>query len=200
MSEETVPWPSIDASAFQDMDYLLSEEAQARYVLAAHYVRECPCVVEIGGFKTPISGYLQRAPEAILVLDPLIPEYHAEDWFGTPCRVDHVPGNFQSFDFQLPAGDYGLVVLGCSLKHFSEDPDARAKEWAKLVALIDAARVTVLEFARDWTLGRDGVENLVAHSRTRLHMSLDLDIAGETALRPQHSRRRLVVLHNPQID
>ena len=118
MSARRYPWQIIDRSTYPDMNYLLSEGARARYVLAAHYVRDQPQIVEIGGFKTPITAFLTRIPERVLVVDPLISEYHGHELHGEPCRIEHLATTFQRHTFDLEPGAYGLVLLGALYETF----------------------------------------------------------------------------------
>jgi hypothetical protein len=166
----------------------------SRYVLAAHYVRSCDTVVEIGGFKTPITRFLTRVPRRVLVVDPLIQPFDDTQLHGEPCRVQHHANTFQTESFDLAPGSYGLVLLGASMKHFSDDPAPRAREWRKLVDLLREARVVVLEFAVAWALGRNHVEDLVRDSRLHVRLRLDLDLGACPGVETEHSQRRLLVL------
>lgn len=194
MNVQPNPWEDNIPGSYPDMDYLLSEAARSRYVIAAHHVRDCPVVVEIGGFKTPITGYLTHTPERVLMVDPLVQEYHSNELRGARCRVDHVRGRFQDHDFELPIGDYGFVCLGVSLKHFGDEPAQRAKGWSKWLRLVDQSRVAVLEYALDWALGSELAQRTVAESKTRLVVQMDLDLSKSPGMDTVHFRRRLVVL------
>ena len=99
MTETPCHWETPDTRSYPDMNYLLTEGAMSRYVLAAHYVRDCQSVIEIGGFKTPITRFLTRVPEQVLVVDPLIPPYTATHLNGQPCQVEHRAAAFQSESF-----------------------------------------------------------------------------------------------------
>ncbi len=194
--EQIYPWDSHDSGSYPDMAYLLSEAAQARYVLAAHYVKDCQRIVEIGGFKTPITKFLTTTPESVLVLDPKIEEFHADHLYGSPCRVDHIPAKFQQFDFNLEMYSYGLILLGCSIKYFSNEEDARNAEWSKLVGLIDSAEVTVLEFALDWALGRNTADALTRQTATRVKVCFDLDLTDSGGMDTAYNKRRFMVLQS----
>lgn len=179
--------------AYPDMDYLLSEAAQFRCVIAAHIVRDCPHVLEVGGFTTPISQYLRARHESVTVVDPLMRAYRADTLNGHPCRVRHIPDSFQSAGIG-PLFDYGFVMLGASLKHFSEDPARANQEWTQLAGLVVNARVAVIEAAVDWELGRGALERLARLPQIRVRSQLDLDLSGNPGMDPDHYRRRLLVL------
>ena len=188
------PWESPDTDSYPDMNYLLSEGARARYVIAAHYLRGCRAVLEIGGFKTPIAGFLTHTPERVLMVDPIVSEYHAEELNGKPCRVDHVRGRFQEYEIDLPAGEYGMVCLGLSLKHFGEDAARRSREWGKWLSLVGNSRVAIIEYALDWALGSELGEQTLAETKADVVMQADLDLSRSPGMDTVHARRRLIVL------
>lgn len=194
MTETPCPWETPDTRSYPDMNYLLTEGAMSRYVLAAHYVRDCQSVIEIGGFKTPITRFLTRVPEQVLVVDPLIQPYTATHLNGQPCQVEHRAAAFQSESFHVRAGTYGMVLLGASMKHFSDEPKQRRREWDKLIGLLHNARVAVLEFALEWGLGRSNVEGLVDGADMDLRVQLDIDLSRCPGVETEHVHRRLLVL------
>ena len=194
MTDSPCPWEGPDTRSYPDMNYLLTEGAMSRYVLAAHYVRDCHSVVEIGGFKTPITRFLTRVPAHVLVVDPLIQPYTATTLNGEPCQVEHRAAAFQSESFDVRAGTYGMVLLGASMKHFSDEPTQRRQEWVKLIGLLRNARVAVLEFAVEWGLGRNNVESLVDGASMDLRVQLDIDLSRCPGVETEHAHRRLLVL------
>jgi hypothetical protein len=194
MSVQSYPWQHIDRSTYPDMNYLLSEGARARYVLAAHYVRNQRQVVEIGGFKTPITAFLTRVPEQVLVVDPLVQAYQADELYGNPCRVEHIATTFQEHPFHLHSGAYGLVLLGASMKHFSQDSTLRQSEADKLVGLVSHAAVAVLEFALEWELGKDNITAILDNIGFEIILQMDIDLSQSPGMNTAHHRRRLMVL------
>lgn len=195
----TFPWQELDDGSYADMDYLTCEAAQARYVLAAWYLRGCPNVLEIGGFKTPVTGFLDYTPQRILVLDPKMPQWHGRELHGRPCRIDHLPARFQDHDPGFAPGSYGLVILGCSMKYFSDDPVERGREWEKLVGLINRARITILEYPVDWGLSNENVATILQDSDTAVRMRLDLDLSESEGMDTPFTHRRFMVLE-PRAD
>ena len=179
--------------AYPDMDYLLSEAAQFRCVIAARVLRHCPHVIEIGGFTTPISQFLTGQHRSVTVIDPLMRAYSGDSLNGAPCRVRHIPQAFQSVDIELPER-YGFVMLGASLKHFSEQRDQAEQEWVQLSELVQGAQVAVIESAIDWSLGRQALEKLAALPGLRVRTRLDLDMSGNPGMDPDHYRRRMLIL------
>lgn len=183
-----------DPEGFPDMDYLTTEAAQTRCVIAAHFVRDCPHVVEIGGFRTPVSLYLTGVHESVTVFDPLMREYEADSLNGAPCRVRHVSRSFQEAGIDFEPGSYGLVMLGASLKHFSGDPKEQERQWDRLAAMVTGAGVAVIEAAVDWRLGRAALDRLGSLPSLRTRVCLDMDLSHNAGMDSDHCRRRLLVL------
>lgn len=180
--------------AYPDMDYLATEAARTRCVIAAHFVRECPHVVEIGGFTTPVSLYLTGVHESVTVFDPLMRDYEARSLNGAPCRVRHISRSFQDSEVEVEPGSYGLVMLGASLKHFSDDPSERERQWLKLTGIVERARVAVIEAAVDWHLGKSALDRLGSLPSLRTRVHLDMDLRASPGMDTDHYRRRLLVL------
>lgn len=197
MPEETYPWNAYGPDSAMDMDYLLSEAGETRSVLAAHFVRHCDHVIEIGGYKMPITKYLTSVPKSVVVVDPKIDPFSATSLYGQPCRVDHIVARFQNFDFQPPDGSYGFVLLGCSLKFPGADRHDMDAHWAKLIALVDGADVTVLEYGLDWPLGAENAAVILERTACDMRLSVDLDLGRNEGMHPQFYRRRFMVLGPP---
>jgi len=178
---------------YPDMDYLYSEAAQSRCVIAAHALRACPHVVEIGGFTTPITHFLTGRHQSVTVFDPLMKAYSSDRLNDAPCKVRHVPQPYQQAPLDIE-GKYGFVMLGASLKHFSENPEQRVQEWAMLVDLVSGAQVSVIEAAIDWPLGKGALDKLLEIPDMRVRTSIDLDLSANPGMDPEHYRRRLLVL------
>ena len=182
-----------DPLAYSDMDYLLSEAAQTRSVIAAHFVRDCPHVLELGGFKTPISQFLGGRHQSVTVVDPLMREYESPSLNGFPCHVRHISQPFQNAELNM-SGEYGFVMLGASLKYFNEDSEHKQREWQMLVNLVTAARVAVIEAALDWPLGKGILDRMQDIPGMQPRASIDLDLSANPGMDPDHYRRRLLVL------
>lgn len=181
--------------AYPDMDYLASEGARTRCVIAAHFVGGCPHVVEIGGFTTPVSLYLTGTHESVTVFDPLMRDYRATSLNHAPCRVRHISRSILEAELEPEADNYGLVMLGASLKHFSEEPLARERQWTKLATMVERAKIAVIEAALDWHLGQAALERLGSLPAMRTRVSLDMDLRASPGMAStSHYRRRLLVL------
>jgi hypothetical protein len=70
---------------------------KSRYVLAAHHLRHCRHIVEIGGYRTPISSFLRSQHESVTTIDPYIKPLAAD----SPTTL--APGaTFSSLAFKSP--------------------------------------------------------------------------------------------------
>lgn len=118
--------------------------AALRQVLAAHLVRHCAHIVEIGGAGLPITGFITHRPESVTVIDPKIPEFAASMLNGAPCRLRHRAAKLQQVEI-APPGPYALLLLGLSLKPFGRR-DATPPE---LLALAAGAELLVIDYALD---------------------------------------------------
>lgn len=109
--------------------YLWSEAFKSRSVLAAYFVRNCKHIVEIGGYKTPISSFLSP-DKKVLVLDPRTDPYSSEN-------INHIQIGFEQWN-DIVDEPYGVVILGIEL-HMDE------LAWQKLYKLIEGSEVAVIE-------------------------------------------------------
>lgn len=144
-------------------NYLASEVFRSRYILAAHYLRDCRHVIEIGGYKTPIDGFLTHRYESVTVIDPLVEPLERK-------RVRRVAGDYREFDFSFaPAGEYGLVMLGFDLPLSDQ-----------LYSLANGARTTIVEFPEhpDWMQSRYTFDKLLENTNLKLKLKIHLDLAG----------------------
>lgn len=169
--------------------HLAGPAAALRQVLAAHAVRFCPEIIEIGGAGLPITAFLNHGPEAVTVIDPKIPPFEAEKLAGAPCRVRHLAAKLQESDLAVPAGPFGLVLLGLSLKPFGRK-EAVAPI---LLALAAAARTLVIDYAVDLDRARGQIGALIAARADRPSIDLTLEIEDPVIRAAGFARRRFVV-------
>lgn len=161
------------APGLKDWKYLESRAFSSRYVLAAHFVKSCRSVIEIGGAKTPIDHFLTGPHDAVLVVDPFITESHANTLDGRSCAVSHIRARFQDVDWHIPPEtDYGLVMLGLEIQGLEPS------HYEVLYQLVNHARVTVIEFPTSWEPSREQFEIIRNNTRTRVALQTKLDLEG----------------------
>lgn len=170
------------------LPHLASPAAALRQVLAAHAVRACAHVVEIGGAGLPISAFLTHRPESVTVIDPKIPEFSGSTLNGAPCRLRHRAAKLQEVEI-APAGPYALILLGLSLKPFG----AHGATPPELLALAAGANVLVIDYALDLERAQGQIGALTATRRAPPTIDLALTINDEALRAAGFDRRRFLV-------
>ncbi|HEY5797212.1 MAG TPA: hypothetical protein VIU82_19560 [Bosea sp. (in: a-proteobacteria)] len=170
------------------LPHLASPAAALRQVLAAHAVRNCAHIVEIGGAGLPISGFLTHRPETVTVIDPKIPEFSASTLNGAPCRLRHRAAKLQEIEI-APAGPYALILLGLSLKPFGR----QAATPPELLALAAGAEVLVIDYALDLERAQGQIGALTAARHAPPVIDLALTINDEALRAAGFDRRRFLV-------
>ncbi len=173
-----------------EIPHLAGPAAMVRQAIAAHFVADCPHILEIGGHLRPVTPHLHHRPESVLVVDPKVVPYEAEELNGAPCRVRHVARKFQEIDYDLPAGQYGLVLLGYSLKPFG----ARNPLGDLLFQLIDNAKVVVLEYPPALERAASQVPYILGRETLKQRCSIRLILDDEEIAGSPYAERRFFVL------
>ena len=141
-----------------------------------------------------MDGYLDDAGIEVIVVDPFLPDLDRPLKHGGSAR--HVRGRFQdiAWDVRRPGG-FGLVMLGLELIDMGEE------DFANLYALIDAAAVTVLEFAATFTTPREQYGLIRTNTSVEETVRFAYDLAGNDFGKnaddwpwPVHTKREFHVL------
>ncbi|MBX9908236.1 MAG: hypothetical protein K2Z25_05935 [Beijerinckiaceae bacterium] len=170
------------------LPHLAGPAACLRQVLAAHAVRDCAHVVEIGGAGLPITGFLMHRPASVTVIDPKIPAFAAEALHGFACRVRHLAAKLQEVDL-APEEPFGLVLLGLSLKPFG-----RAEAVPPvLLDLAGRATMLVIDYALDLDRAQGQIGALTAVRTAPPIIDLALTIAEPALQEAGFGRRRFLV-------
>jgi hypothetical protein len=111
MSAEPQATPTETLRSKQQVwSYMASEVFQTRYLVAAHYLRNCDHILEVGGCSTPITNYLQGAHASVTVVDPLVEPLESNTLNNQRCVVRHLPQRIEEYS---PSGrENGFVALG----------------------------------------------------------------------------------------
>jgi hypothetical protein len=174
----------------REIPHLSGEGATLRQVFAAHFLRDCENIIEIGGHLRPITDYLTHHPLSVTSVDPKTTPYEAETLNGRPCRVRHIPRKFQQVDFDYAPGSYGLVLIGYSLKPFgSRDPLGDL-----LFSLIDNAKVVVIDYAPALERSASQVPEIVGRPSVNIRLSVDLRLHDAEIAETPYAERRFYVL------
>jgi hypothetical protein len=190
MNSEALDVPTQLRAVPDDIPHLSGPGAAIRQVLAAHFVRDCEHIVEIGGHIRPVTGYLTHTPRSVLSVDPKTPAYEAETLNGKPCRVRHVPRKFQEVEYNYEPRTYGLVLLGYSLKPFgSREPLGQL-----LFGLIDNAKTVVLEYPPALERASSQVPEILSRPTLKQLCGFEITIDDPEIADTPYTRRRFHVL------
>ena len=165
-----------------------------RQVMAAHFVSNCRHIVEIGGHLRPVTPFLTHGPDSVLVIDPKVEPFEAEELNGRPCKVRHVARKFQEIS-DAPTCSYGLVLLGYSLKPFG----AREPLGPSLFGLIDNAETVVLEFSPGHHRAASQIPHILARPTVKVRCTIDFTLDDCEIRNSPFARRRLVVLEPAKV-
>jgi hypothetical protein len=172
------------------LSHLSGPAAAIRQVLAAHFVEDCPHILEIGGHEQPITKFLRHTPHSVLSIDPKTPPFEAETLGGRPCRVRHLAKKFQEVEYDLAPRSYALVLLGYSMKPFGrQEPVGRL-----LLGLIDNARTVVLEYCPHLERAAEQVPTLLSRPNCRVLCSFDFELNDSAIAGSPFRAMRFVVL------
>ncbi len=190
MDFQTRDKPSGPVAVDEGLLHLAGPAAEIRQVLAAHFVRGCPHILEIGGHLRPITPYLTHRPLSVLSVDPKTPAFEADTLNGHPCKVRHVSRKFQEVGYNYEPKSYGLVLVGYSLKPFG-----RSEPIGDLFfSLIDNARIVVVEYSPELERASSQVPHIINRTGLMMVCSFDMQLNDEQIAGSNYSRRRFVVL------
>lgn len=178
------------AAADAGLAHLDGPSSEIRQVLAAHFVRDCAHVVELGGHLRPVTRYLTHHPASVLSVDPKTPPFEADELNGRPCRVRHVAKKFQDVDFDYEPRSYGLVLLGYSLK----PKGGRSPLDRTLFGLVDNAKVVVIDFPPALARATDQMPSILGRPGLAVHCSIDLRLHDAAIEGSPYRDRRFYVL------
>lgn len=190
MHSQALDAPDQSRAVPDDIPHLSGPGAAIRQVLAAHFVRDCEHIVEIGGHIRPVTDYLTHAPKTVLSVDPKTPPLEAEQLNGRPCRVRHIAKKFQEVTYDYAPRSYGLVLLGYSLKPFG-----RSEPLGQLLfGLIDNARTVVLEYPPALERASSQVPEILSRPTLRQICGFEISIDDPAIAGSPYAQRRFHVL------
>jgi len=149
--------------------YLETKPFQSRYAIAAWLLKDCKQILEIGGYRTPVTDFLYGDHEQITVADPKMEEYHATEHRGKPCKVDHYSSRYP-VDIELRPGEYGLLVLGLEL-HLSD------REWADFYYLVQRSQLAVFGVVPDHIHSVNQFDGILRNSGKSIDTTIRLDLS-----------------------
>lgn len=189
-SDQTGMRTSGEAGDGKDLPHLSGPAAAIRQVLAAHFVRDCPHVLEIGGHLRPVTPHLTHRPASVLVVDPKSVPYECDTLNGHACHVRHVAAKFQTLAYDYAPFSYGLVLLGYSLKPYGEHQPLGAL----LFGLIDHARVIVIDYPPALDRATSQVPDIIDRATLRRVCAFDLVLQDDAIASSPFAKRHFIVL------
>ncbi len=118
----------------REWPYLTSEALKTRYAITSYLLRDCDMIIEIGGYKTPISDFV--TDKDVIVIDPKIERKITE-------KVVHLPIKIQDWNGSIRSSNYAVVILGMDL-HLDDSG------WKRVFELINGSKRTVIEFSASY--------------------------------------------------
>lgn len=158
-------------------DYLNDPALRVRQVIAAHFLRDCCHIMEIGGFENPVTFHLQHHPDEVLVLDPLIQPLAQDELGGQPCRVRHLAVSISDFDFgPWLTKPFGLVFCGMDLYDPSHGPSEWLTSVCQFLFVLSRAEVAVIEYPMNWQRSADLFGLILSFLQPRIAADIRLDL------------------------
>jgi len=145
-------------------EYLSTPSFKSRYVLAAHYLRHCKRIIEVGGYKNCVSEFLSEGCE-VFAVDPYLdlPESISARRFTIPIS---------KFDLSCVSGQsFGLACLGF-------DIGVESVDFFRISDLTQRADVVVLECADEHLPSVLGVEILMRESGKKVELTVGMNLTG----------------------
>jgi hypothetical protein len=190
MDANTVKFPAVLDKGESGIRHLEGPASSVRQVLAAHFLRDCPHIVEIGSHTSPITPYITHRPLSVLCVDPKTPPFESESLHGHSCKVRHIDRKFQDVEYDYQPHTYGLVLLGYSLKPFG-----RKEPLGELLfSLVDNARTVVIDYAPELERASSQVPLIVSRSSLSAVCCFDIRLNDQQVNDSPYALRRFHVL------
>lgn len=179
-----------------DLPHLSGTGSDTRQVLAAHFLRDCDHIVEIGGHRRPITSFLTHHPRSVVSVDPKTLAHEASELNGKPCHIRHVSKKFQEVEFDYLPQSYGLVMLGYSLKPFgARDPLGELLFW-----LIDNAKIVIVDYTPGLERAVSQVPEIIERPTLRTLCMLEMRLFDPEIADTPFAERRFHVLKSIHLD
>jgi hypothetical protein len=179
-----LPFLTVTPLFSKEWVYLYSKAFKSRSAVAAYYLKDCQEIIEIGGFKTPISDFVTG--KIVSVIDPLIPPKQEGG-------VTHYPVVWREWLKEPITSCYGVLILGFHLEGMC------GEDWRRLYTMVNDSKITVIEFPRDFSPSADQVNELLQNTTKHITVKINLDFSGSdlgdlTESWPPYEKRTLYVL------
>ncbi|MBZ5609138.1 MAG: hypothetical protein LAP38_12825 [Acidobacteriia bacterium] len=184
-------------------EYLQYPVLQVRQELAAHFLRGSRRILEIGGYKTPLTHFLTHEFDEVVVIDPLIESYEASERGGRPCSIRHLALDLDEFDMESwLKKPFACVFCGMDLNRVDKSPVEWLRTVCQFLLLLSHADIGVIEYPVNWQSSVQLFHVLLSILQPQLAADIRIDLSrypdAGTVSDEVRSRlvRRLVVLRN----
>ena len=173
----------------KEWKYLESKPFRERYIFVAQHLKDCKNILEVGGYKTPITNFLKGKHNSVTVIDPLTKPYSSDKLNGEKCKVRHLAIKIQ--DYKLRDDEDCFVFLGMYLNDESF--------WPSFANIMKKCKTIILEVPQ----GCAGCLKLLDYIlKTRLfevELKKDFDFSNSdlgdlTSSYPPKTKRNLYIL------
>lgn len=120
--------------------YLESEPFYSRHILAAYHLKGCKNILEVGGYKTPITQFLQGDHESVTVVDPLAKPYYSSTLNNRHCEIKHLAIKIE--EYKPKGNEDGFLFLG--IEGLTQDAIN------KIIDIMRKCKVNIIEFPPSW--------------------------------------------------
>jgi hypothetical protein len=158
-------------------DYLQNPVLQVRQRIAAHFLRDSESVLEIGAFKTPITGFLVHQPKDVTIIDPLAVPFTSDELNGRPCRVRHLAITLRELDLnEWRDKRFGLLFCGMDLNREQDEPANWLDTVCRFLFLISRAQAPVLEYPVNWQPSAKLFQLILSLLQPRIAADMGIDL------------------------
>ena len=177
------------------IDHLTGPASTARQVLAAHFLRHRPCIIEIGSGNNPISNYLTHDPEVVYLVDPKLGAASASTATRSSSpKIVHLREKYQASQIS-PAGPFAVVILGLSLKGLGITADINDH----LRGLLSDADTVVVEFAKNHERAVFQYDYICSIRGESPAVEIDLKLHDKDVLHAGFSERKFIVFDHKML-
>lgn len=188
-------------------DYLTHPALRTRYAVVAALLQESPRIVEIGGYKTPITQFMDSRPREIVVIDPLLDE-SGESGDKTATKYIHLKMDFSDFDTSTYLDvAYDVVFLGLDMHSPDKTEVENVEVFAKFIDFCSRAKSVFIEYPIGWNRAKRQCDTLLSILKPHIIFDCTMDFSAspieakglEGSQRAGRLLRRLIQFDQPEI-
>ena len=184
--------------------YLKNSALKTRYAITAWLLRKSKRIIEIGGYKTPITEFVHGKNTYVEVIDPKISSKKPKSG-SQKTRLIYHKCDFSDWNNKT-AKPFDLVFLGLDLHSTEKTEFENITTFCKFIHFCAAAKSVVIEFPIEFARAKRQVETILAILQPKILFDCTIDFSStplETfdLQKEQRSRRlirRLIMFNKPE--